>query len=49
MAVEAHKSDQTPEPELIFTKADLQDVVPDDNDPVVISVVMVGRKEDRPT
>ncbi|XP_068475843.1 uncharacterized protein [Phaseolus vulgaris] len=38
MAVEAPEPDQSPEPDF-FTKADLQDVVPHDNDPVVISVV----------
>jgi len=32
---------------LAFTKADLRDVVPHDNDPVVISVVTVGRKVHR--
>jgi len=36
MAVEAQEPDQSPEPDLYFTKADLQDVVPHDNDPVVI-------------
>ncbi|XP_068476821.1 uncharacterized protein [Phaseolus vulgaris] len=35
------------ESDLLFTRADLQDVVPHDNDPVVISVVMVGRKVHR--
>jgi len=44
MTIEAQKADQTPEPDLVFTKTDLQDVVPHDNDPVVISVVTVGRK-----
>jgi len=44
MALEAQESNQTPEPDLIFAKADLQDVIPHDNDPVVISVVTVGRK-----
>ena len=43
MAIEAQESDQTPELDLIFTEADLQDVIPHDNDPVVISVVTVGR------
>ena len=33
--------------DLSFTKADLHDVVPHDNDPVVISVVTVGRKAHR--
>ena len=31
----------------VFTKADLRDVVPHDNDPVVISVVTAGRKVHR--
>jgi len=44
MAVEAKESDQSPEPDLFFTKADLQDVVPHDNDPVVISMVTIGRR-----
>jgi len=47
MTVEAQKLDQTPEPDLVFTKTDLQDVVPQDNDPMVISVVTVGRKVHR--
>jgi len=44
MAVKAQKSDQTPERDLVFTKANLQYVIPHDNDVVVISVVTVGRK-----
>jgi len=47
MTVEAQKSDQTPEPDLVFTKTDLQDVVPHENDPVVISMVTVGRNVHR--
>jgi len=47
MTIEAGGSDQSPEPDLFFTKADLQDVVPHDNNPVVISVVTVGRKVHR--
>jgi len=35
------------ESDLVFTRADLQDVVPHDNDPVVISVVTAGRKVNR--
>ena len=35
------------ESDLVFTKADLRDVVPHDNDPVVISVVTAGRKVHR--
>jgi len=44
MAVEAQRSNQTLGPDLFFTTTDLQDVVPHDNDPVVISVVTVDRK-----
>ena len=47
ITMEAQRSNQTLEPDLIFTKTDLQDVVPHDNDPMVISVVTVGRKEHR--
>jgi len=36
MTVEGQRSDQTPEPDLVFTRTDLQDVIPHDNDPVVI-------------
>jgi len=35
------------ESDLVFTRVDLQDVVPHDNDPVVISVVTAGRKVNR--
>ena len=35
------------ESDLVFTKADLRDVVPHDNDPVVISAVTAGRKVHR--
>jgi len=44
MKIEVQGSDLTPKPDLVFTKIDLQDVVPHDNDPVVISVVIAGRK-----
>ena len=47
MTIEAQRSDQTPEPDFVFTKTDLQDVVPHDNDPGVISVVAVGRNVHR--
>jgi len=36
--------DDSWESDLVFTRADLRDVVPHDNDPVVISVVTAGRK-----
>jgi len=32
------------ESDLVFTRADLRDVVPHDNDPIVISIVTAGRK-----
>jgi len=35
------------ESDLVFTRADLRDVVPHDNDPMVISVVTAGRKMHR--
>ena len=47
MTMEGQRSDQTPEPDLVFTRADLEDVVPHDNDPVVISVVTTGIKVHR--
>ncbi|XP_068504652.1 uncharacterized protein [Phaseolus vulgaris] len=47
MTVEAREPDQSAEPYLYFTKADLRDVVPHKDDPVVISVVTVGRKVHR--
>ena len=40
-------SDDRWESDLVFTKADLRDVVPHDNDLVVISVVTAGRKVHR--
>ena len=39
--------DQTPDVDLVFIKADLQDVIPHDNDPVVISLVAAERKVHR--
>jgi len=47
MAVEVQQVDQTPDVDLVFTKADLQDVIPHDNDPMVISLVTAGRKVHR--
>ena len=40
-------SDQLVEPDLCFTHTNLSDVVLHDNDPVVISVVIVGRRVHR--
>jgi len=47
MTIEAQEADQALDVDLVFTKADLRDVVPHDNDPVVISVVTTGRKVHR--
>ena len=47
MSVEAQRADDAFDVDLVFTKADLRDVVPHDNDPVVISVVTAGRKVHR--
>jgi len=44
MAIEVQKADNTLDVDFVFTKADRQDVVPHDNDPVVISVVTTGRR-----
>jgi len=45
MSVEAQVVDDVLDVDLAFTKADLHDVIPHDNDPVVISVA--GRKVHR--
>jgi len=47
MLVEAQVADDVLDVDLTFTKADLRDVVPNDNDLVVISVVTIGRKVHR--
>ncbi|XP_068504342.1 uncharacterized protein [Phaseolus vulgaris] len=47
MAVEVQQVDQTPDVDLVFTKADLRDVIPHDNDLVVISLVTTGMKVHR--
>ena len=47
MEVEVQQVDQKPDVDLVFTKADLQDVIPHDNDPVVISLVTAGRNVHR--
>jgi len=44
MSLEARKPDHPPEPTLCFTSSNLEDVVPHEDDPVMISVVTVGRK-----
>jgi len=46
-SVEERLSGEPWESDIVFTRRDLRDVVPHDNDPVVISVVTVGRKVHR--
>jgi len=46
MSVKAQEA-SGPGVDLVFTKADLRDVVPHDNDPMLISVVIAGRKVHR--
>ncbi|XP_068486459.1 uncharacterized protein [Phaseolus vulgaris] len=45
--VDSAEEDHSPDVDIVFTKADLRDVVPHDNDPVVISLVTAGRKVHR--
>ena len=47
MSVEAQVVDDVLDVDLAFTKVDLRDVIPHDNDPVVIFVVTAGRKVHR--
>ena len=47
MAIEARRSNQPVEPDLWFTSADLSGVIPHEDDPIVISVVTVGRRVHR--
>ncbi|XP_068504361.1 uncharacterized protein [Phaseolus vulgaris] len=47
MSVKAQRTNDAFDVDLVFTKADLEDVIPHDNDPVVISVVTTGRKVHR--
>ena len=42
MSVEIFE-DHSPDVDITFTKGDLRDVVPHDNDPIVISLVTAGR------
>jgi len=46
-SVAEQEADDSLDIDLAFTKADLRDVVPHDNDPVVISVVTAGRRVHR--
>ena len=46
-SIEERISGELWESDLVFTRGDLRDVVPHDNDPVVISVVTAGRKVHR--
>jgi len=47
MSLEAGRLDHPQELDLCFTSFDFEDVVPHEDDPVVISVVTVGRKVHR--
>jgi len=47
MSLETGDQDDSPEPDLYFRKAYLADVVPHDNDSVVILVIIVGRRVHR--
>ena len=47
MTVDSVEEDHSPDADITFTKADLRDVVPHDNDPIVISLVTAGRKVHR--
>ena len=46
MAVNVFK-DHSPDVDITFTKEDLRDVVPHDNDPIVVSLITVERKVHR--
>jgi len=43
-AAEVLHADLIPDVDLTFMKADLRDVIPHDNDPVVVSLVTAGRR-----
>ena len=43
MAVDSVDEGHFPEVDITFKKVDLRDVVPHDNDPVVISLITAGR------
>jgi len=47
MAVDSVEEDHSPDVDIVFTKADLQDVVPHNNNPIVISLVTAGRRVHR--
>ena len=47
LSVEEQAADDLLDVDLTFTRDDLRDVVPHDNDPVVISIVTVGRRVHR--
>jgi len=47
MSVEAQRTNDAFDVDLVFTKAYREDVIPHDNDPVVISTVTAGRKVHR--
>ena len=47
LAVDSAEEDHSPDVDIVFTKADLRDVVPHDNDLIVIYLVTAGRKVHR--
>jgi len=47
MTVDSVEEDHSPDADITFTKADLREVVPHDNDPIVISLVTTGKKVHR--
>jgi len=47
VTVEARRPDQPPKLDLYFTSSDLEDVISHEDDPVVIFIIIVGRKVHR--
>ena len=47
MSMEAQRTNDAFDVDLVFTKADLEDVIPHDNDSIVISAITAGRKVHR--
>jgi len=47
MTIDVREPNWPVKPDLYFTKVDLRDVVPHENDPMVISIVIVGRRVHR--
>jgi len=47
MVFDSAEEDHSPDADITFTKVDLRDVVPHDNDHIVISLVTAGRRVHR--